>query len=234
MKHTKTISITLICIILGVAIAWQYKSIYNNNKTASVQSVTLEDLKDKLIIEKKNNDDLRGRNEELKKELNAFEAAKGDIDLYEKNLKKEVDKAEIIAGFTDVKGAGIVITVKATDFGMVQSRYILQLVNALKAIDAKVVAVNNERIISMTEISDGENAIVVNGIPMNADKPFEIKAIIETQKQDNAIKMLGNILTNLKEYYYLDLTVEKVDSITIPKIETNRSSLDHDLLTIEK
>lgn len=117
---------------------------------------------------------------------------------------------------------------------MVQSRYILQLVNALKAIDAKVVAVNNERIISMTEISDGENAIVVNGIPMNADKPFEIKAIIETQKQDNAIKMLGNILTNLKEYYYLDLTVEKVDSITIPKIETNRSSLDHDLLTIEK
>lgn len=53
MKHTKTISITLICIILGVAIAWQYKSIYNNNKTASVQSVTLEDLKDKLIIEKK-------------------------------------------------------------------------------------------------------------------------------------------------------------------------------------
>ena len=215
--------------LMGVAIAWQYKSIYNNNKTVSVQSATLEDLKDKLLIEKKNNDELRVRNDELNNELSEFEAAQGNIELYEKNLKAEIEKASIVAGLTSVKGNGIVITINNTDFGIIQSSQILRLVNALKAAEAKAISVNNERIISMTEISDAGNVIIINGMPMSVDKPFVIKAIFEPLKLDNAVKMLGYILDDLKNNY-LDLTIEKDKSIKIPIVEDTRPNLDHDLL----
>jgi uncharacterized protein YlxW (UPF0749 family) len=233
VKYKKTLSITLICVILGIAVAWQYKSVYNNKKTASVQNMTLEDLKDKLIIEKKNNEELRTRNEALNEELREYEAAKGNIDLYENNLKMEVEKASIIAGLTTVKGSGIVITIKDTEFGWLRSRHILKIVNALKATEATAVAVNGERMIAMTEISELGNYIIINGMPLSADKTFVIKAIVEAQKQDDSIKMLGSIFTKLEKDDYLDLDVEKVDSVTIPKIEKNRSTFDFDYLTKE-
>lgn len=219
--------------LLGVALAWQYKSVYNNNKTVSVQSTTLEDLKDKLLIEKKNNDELRARYDELNLELSKFESVQGNIELYEKNLKAEVEKANIVAGLTSVKGNGIVITIKNTDFGIIQSSQILKLVNALKAAEAKAISVNKERIISMTEISDAGNIILINGMPMSVDEPFVIKAIFEPLKLDNAVKMLGYIIEDFKNDY-LDLTIEKDKSIIIPKVEENRPNLANDMLKTEK
>lgn len=232
MKYKTTISITVICLIIGLAVAWQYKSVYNNKKTARVQKVTLEDLKDKLIIEKKNNEELRNRNDTLNRELREFEAAKGNIDLYEKNLRMEVEKANIIAGLTDVRGPGILISISVsdTDLGWISFRDILEVVNALRAAEANAVAVNNERVIAMTEISEIGNYVIINGLPMSSDKPFVIKAIVESQKQDDSIKMLGSVLTKLEKGGLLSVEVEKVDSVTIPKIEKNRASFNFDYI----
>lgn len=217
---------------MGIAVAWQYKSVYNNKKTATVQNMTLEDLKDKLIIEKKNNEELRNINYELNEDIKGFEAAKGNIELSEKNLRMEVEKANIIAGLTNVKGAGIVITlsIKNTDIGWIGFRDILEIVNALRAAEANAVAVNDERVIAMTEISEIGSFIIINGVSMNSDKPFVIKAIVEEQKRDDSIKMLGSILTKLEEDFYISVDVKKVDSVTIPKIEKNRSSFDFDYI----
>lgn len=218
---------------MGISVAWQYKSVYNNKKTTSIQTVTLEDLKDKLILEKKSNEDLMGRYQELEKELSGFEAAKGNIDLYKKNLNEEIEKARIIAGFTDVKGSGIVITLNDTDFGMyLQSIHLLEVVNTLKAMEARAIAVNNERVIPMTEISDVGNVIIVNGMPLSINEPIKIKAIIEEHKKDSAVKTLGHVMSKLRSKN-IEVSAEKVDNIMIPKIKDNRPSLYNDLLTTE-
>lgn len=235
MKFKITISLTLICLIMGIAVAWQYKSVYNNKKTVSAQTMTLDDLKDKLIIEKKNNDELRSRNAALSKELSQFEAAKGNIDLYKNNLKMEIEKANILAGLTDVKGSGIIITISVSDadFAWVGLRDILTTVNGLRAAEAKAVSVNEERVIAMTEISEIGNYIIINGVPMSSDKPFRIKAIFEESKIDDSIKMLGNIFAKMEEDGFVNVEVEKVDSIVIPKIGNNRPSFNFDLVKTE-
>ncbi|NLL06269.1 MAG: DUF881 domain-containing protein [Clostridiaceae bacterium] len=232
MKYRNTIAITVICLIIGLAVAWQYKSVYNNKKTANVQNVTLEDLKDKLILEKKNNEELRSRNDTLNRELKEFEDAKGNIDLYEKNLRIEVEKANIIAGLTDVQGSGIIISISVndTDFGWISSRDILEVINALRVAEANAIAVNNERIIAMTEISEVGNYLIINGVPMSSDKTFLIKAIVEPQKLDDSIKMLGSVFAKLEKDDMLSVEAEKVDSITIPKIEKNRPSFYFDYI----
>lgn len=217
---------------MGLAVSWQYKSVFNNRKTASVQNMTLEDLKDKLLIEKKNNDELRSRNAALNKELREFESAKGNIDLYQKNIRIELEKASIISGLTDVKGAGIIITisVKDTDFAWIGLKNILSILNGLRAAEANAIAINGERIIAMTEISEIGNYIIINGVPMNADKPFVIKAIFEEEKIEDSIKMLGNIFARLEKSGYIGVEVEKDDNIIIRKIEKNRPSFNFDYI----
>lgn len=226
MKYKKTFALTIICLLMGLAVAWQYKSVYNNKKTVAVQNMTLEELKDKLIIQTKNNEELRERNNYFNNEIIGFEEAKGNKDLQEKNLRKEIEKANIIAGLTDVKGAGIIITISIndTDLGWVSVNDILEVINGLRAAEANAVCVNEERVIAMTEISEIGNYIMINGLPMDADKPFVIKAIFEKQKRDDSIKMLGSILTKLEKGGFLNVKVEKDDDIIIPKIEKNRSS----------
>lgn len=218
---------------MGVSVAWQYKSVYNNRKTASIQTLTLEDLKDKLILEKKSNEELRARYDELEDEIKGFEAAKGNIELYKKNLTEEIEKARTIAGLTTVQGPGIILSITDSDFGMgIRSQDLLQLVNIIKATEARAIAVNEERIIHMTDISDVGNIIIVNGMPLNTNEPIKIKAIIEKQKQDNTIKTLGYLISKLRKQN-IEVNVEKVDSIIIPKINSNRAALDTNRLETE-
>ncbi len=72
MKIGRNIAITFICIILGIMIAWQYKSInYNQNVTIS-QNRRAEELKDEIIRLQNTNNELRARLEEIKEENMAF------------------------------------------------------------------------------------------------------------------------------------------------------------------
>lgn len=228
MNIGKNLSIVFVCIILGLLVSWQYRSIYDNNKIQSVQATRLEDLKDQLIVEKNNNDNLRKRNEELTKQISDYENAKGNIDLYEKNLKTELERARIIAGLTDVKGKGIVITLSNTDFGIVEESDLLTLINELKASDAQAISVNEERVVSSTETRVAGGTIVLNGIPMTS--PFVIKAISDPTKLENSLRMIGGVVERL-EQYKLKITIEKKDNIVIPKVRDDGSVIKTDLLT---
>jgi len=228
MKISRNIAITIICIILGIILAWQYKSIDTNKKIESTQITRLEDLKDELIMEKNNNDNLRKRNEELLKINSEFENAKGSLDMYEKNIKLELERARIIAGITDVKGKGIVVTLDNSDLGQVEERDILDIVNEMRATDTQAISINEERIVAMSEIREAGAYIVING--KRLVRPFIIKAIADPQKVDNALKMVGGVLEKLQDLYKLKISIEKKEEIIIPKVRDDGSVVKIDLL----
>ena len=228
MKISRNIAITIICIILGIILAWQYKSIDTNKKIESTQITRLEDLKDELIMEKNNNDNLRKRNEELLKINSEFENAKGSLDMYEKNIKLELERARIIAGITDVKGKGIVVTLDNSDLGQVEERDILDIVNEMRATDTQAISINEERIVAMSEIREAGAYIVING--KRLVRPFIIKAIADPQKVDNALKMVGGVLEKLQDLYKFKISIEKKEEIIIPKVRDDGSVVKIDLL----
>lgn len=53
MKFSRNISITIICIILGIMLSWQYKSIESNKRVSASQTKNLYDLQKELLEEKK-------------------------------------------------------------------------------------------------------------------------------------------------------------------------------------
>lgn len=229
-KFNRSISVTLICLLLGIVMAWQFKSINNNQKTASYNSMRLDQLRDELILEKKNSEQLMKRNEELKNENLKYESAKGNDSEKTKLLQDELNRVRTILGLNTVKGSGLIVTIGLGESNFIEDLDILRVINELKASDAQAISINDERIVAMSEVRSAGKYIMVNQKQLLP--PFKIKAIADPEKLDHALSMMDGPLDILKGYQ-LEVKVEKVDSMIIPKVRDDGSVLKSDLLISE-
>lgn len=233
-KIARNISITIVCLILGIMLSWQYKSI-SSNASNTVHSERLEDLRSELIEEKRINEGLRSRNEELQSQLSEYKDAIDDVEKLEQTIIKEKERAEIIAGLVKVKGEGVIISIDA-DISVWESRpsRLMDLINELKSAEAQAISIQDERIVAMTEIKGiniseryNDNKWMING--RNFSPPFTIKAIGDATKLDNSLHMIGGIIDLLRRNGYR-VSVEKKEEIIIPAVRDDGSVLKYDLL----
>ncbi len=228
MKYGRNIAITLVCLILGIILAWQYKSVDYSQRMESLERKSIEELKDELIREQKDNESLDKRNKELEQENKEYENAKGDINKETQILKSELERARLMAGLVDVKGKGVVITIDS-DFSDVTESNLLNVINELRASDAQAISINDERIVASSEIREaGRIYFVVNGKQVLA--PFVIKAIADPDKLEHTLKMIGGVVSTLESIYQLKVDVKKDDNIFIPKIRDDGTVIKTDLL----
>jgi uncharacterized protein YlxW (UPF0749 family) len=216
--NRKILSITVVCIILGIILAVQYRSVYNNTYLEGIEGKRLEDIKTQLLMEKQKNDDLRLRIEELETQKEELEGAYSNTTSVEKTLKKELDYSRMIAGLTDVKGAGIVVTLD-NSVGLVADSDILNIVNELRASGAQAISVNGQRIVAVSEIREAGRYIVINGNKLMP--PYYIKAIADPVSLKNALNLVGGIAENFQEMYNIKYSIEMVDEIVIPKVDSS-------------
>jgi uncharacterized protein YlxW (UPF0749 family) len=228
MKISRNIALTLVCIILGVMVAWQYKSINYNQNAASIQNRRAEELKDELIKLQKQNSDLRTRLQELIDENMAYEKARAGDDEATRLLLDALEEARVFAGLVDVKGKGLIITLDNNEFATVHEEDIFMVVNELRASGAQAIAVNDERIVAMSEIREAGKYIMINGVQMEA--PFVIKAISDPDKLERSLTIIDGVLDKLREWA-LKVNIKKSDEIVIPRVRDDGSIIKIDMLT---
>jgi len=230
MNKKENIFVAMMCMLLGLALSWQLKSTYSNSKMDKNTTTRIEFLKDELIAAKSLNDSLRSRNEQLVNQIKEYEKDQGDQTAYERNLKKELERARMLAGLVDVEGKGIIITLDNTYYNGIQQSDILKLLNELKASDVQALSVNEERIIATSEVREAGGYIIINGKQFLP--PFEIKAIAPQEKVENALSMVGGIVSQLRDLYKLSVDIQRAEKIIIPKIRDDGSAFNLDLMKV--
>jgi uncharacterized protein YlxW (UPF0749 family) len=227
MKINRNASLTLVCLILGIVIAWQFKSINNNQKTSSVENQRIDQVQKELILQKQSNEELVKRNYELKDENMKYENAKGNDSVKTQLLQDELNRVRTITGLVDVKGKGLKVTIDLGESNFIEDLDVLRVINELRASDAQAISINDERIVAMSEIRSAGRYIMVNQKQLLP--PFEIKAIADPEKLEHALTMMDGVIDILKGYQ-LDVKVEKSDNITILKVNDDGSVIKTDLL----
>lgn len=228
MKLTRNIALTLVCIILGVMLAWQYKSINYNQSVASLQNKRVDELKDDLIKIQKQKNDLQDKLKTLEKENQTYEKVKaGDSDAA-RQIQDNLAKARTFAGLTDVKGKGIIVTIENNGYLYVEDADIMNVINELRASGAQAISVNDERIVAMTEIREAGQYIMINGKQMVS--PFVIKAISDPDKLERSLRLIGGVLEGLEEVQ-LKVDVKQSDNVTISRFVDDGTTIKTDLLT---
>lgn len=229
MKLNRDIAMTLVCFILGLILAAQYKSVYSNNKLAEEEMKTRNELYKELAEEREINKNLMTRNQELNKEVEAFKNDSSNLEKIRETLNADILRMKILAGLVDVKGKGVIITIDNNGPSLVEDENILDVINDLRASDAQAISVNDERIVAMSEVREAGAYIMVNGKRMTP--PYVIKAIGDPDKKlEPALKMIGGVLERLEHSYSLKVDLKKSDEIIIPKVADDGSVLKYDKL----
>jgi len=215
VKTFKVVSLTLVCLLLGITIAWQFNSVKTNQILAQYEEEDINELIEQLLQEKNNNENLKARLQELQREVDAFQNDENTDKQYIQELKQSVLNARIMAGLETVKGEGLVITVKSGGLIEVEDRHIEELVNELKASDVQAISVNDERIVAMSEIRNAGGYIMINARQLVP--PYTIKAIGDAEKMKNSLNLLAGVLDKF-EYYEFEVDIREEKNVIIPAV----------------
>lgn len=228
MKITRNIALMVVCIILGVMLSLQYKSVNYNQSLASFENMRLDELKNELITMQNQKNSLQERLKELEEENQTYAKVKAGDSEAAQQIQNSLKKARIFAGLESVKGAGIIVTLDNYASIMVMDYDILNIVNELRASGAQAISVNDERIVAMTEIREAGQYVMINGRQCKA--PFTIKAIADPDDLVHSLTLIGGVVEILEEDL-LSVTIKKADEIVISKFVDDGTTIKTDLLT---
>ena len=217
----KKILLFLACIIIGLSITMQLKTV---KKTIGnpLNMKRAEELAQRIKSLEAERDGLLQRLDETEEKLRECENPGASNNEIAKKLYEETEKYKMIAGYTDLKGKGIILTIdepKLVDgelsFGIQNDiDLILSTISVLNSAGAEAISINDERYTSFTEIVSAGNHIEVGGVSTSA--PIVIKAIGDSDTLQSAIEFKGGIKDELQNYnYQVILTVR--DDIVIPR-----------------
>ena len=189
MKNWKSsLTLGIVCCILTIAICIQLKTVDDTNSTVS-QTLTSNNLRDQVLKWKEKYDkavtDLEASEIEL--ENIRLQSTQNDESAVKK--EEEIKLDNILLGLTDVKGDGVILTIKDNnsvslsnigpldniEYYLVHAGDLVELVNDLRNAGAEAISINGQRIINSTAIYCAGNVIKVNGEKISS--PIEIKAI---------------------------------------------------------
>lgn len=197
-KIIRTISITILCVLLGLVVALEYKAVVKNAETEKKNE---QDLQLQITELTKNVKALETEKEELQEKITEYEKKNLDAEL--KSVLEENEKLLTLAGMTEKSGEGVKIILdydEKTDISNTQS-LILQLINELRAAEATAISINGERLVATSEVKALDKYLVINGSVFYG--PFEIIALGDSNKLDGSLRMSG-IITQFENFFIVN------------------------------
>lgn len=214
-KITMTITIGIACFALVTVMMMQFK-IVNETDITSIENMQEAELKTELANWKSKYDDINAKYEDTKSKIEEYKNDEQSSNESSKLLDDELNQNNKILGLTDVQGEGIVLTLQSgKDLTPINADDLLTIVNSLKFAGAEAISINDQRIVSSTDITYINNQFVkVNG--QRILEPYVIKAIGNQSYLESALKGNGGWAEELQAIGHT-VTIEKDDKLTINK-----------------
>ena len=217
-KKTMIVTIGLICFVLSYVMFMQFKTVEETNIT-EIENMSAAELREKSVAWRERYEETNLKLEETNAKLEEYKQKKESNQEASELLEQELLQARILAGETDVKGDGVIVTITdRDDTEKIVANALIGLVNELKLAGAEAISINDQRIVNMSDIvdiyiSDGSQFIFVNK-EERLVSPYVIKAIGDQKYLESALttKTVGFI-----DQYSENATLEVQDNITIPK-----------------
>ena len=222
-KHIGKVSISVVCVILGILLALQFKSVRENNQVDGLNTTRVQTMQNLLDEAREQNDRLLEQVKEMRKEVQSFrEAAAGSGEQSDQALLDEIAYLQLAAGMTDVVGPGIEVVLEdstaANTSGdeadyLIHDSDILSVVNELRDAGAEALSLNGNRILATSEIRCSGSVVTINGRRTSA--PFVIDAIGDTDTMFNALMMRNGVVDVLKQWS-IQVSATEVDELLVP------------------
>lgn len=215
-KFTMTICVACTALILTMIMFTQFKTVDETDITA-IETMRETELRTELASWKEKYEEIEVKIQEVESKITEYRQELDNNANTSTVLQEEVKESEIYLGYTSLQGQGVIVTLKDKDNVMVTYSHILQLVNELNAAGAEAVSVNDERIISMSEIAKVKDKLIsINERKITA--PFTVKAIGDKKYFESALSIKGGYI-DLMGAEGIDVTYTVEDNVIVPAYE---------------
>lgn len=215
MKKSTYISITLVALVLGLMMAFQFRT------TSSIDKGVPLDRAQELTIEKKQLDSDLTHLQEEAADLNAKleEAGKGHTEATGA-LESELSKIRLYAGLTPVSGPGVEVSLDSSTeparpdgASTIRDEDLLKVINDLRGAGAEAISINGQRILATTEIRLAGNNINVNLTRLSP--PYKVEAIGNPGNLKSSLEIKGGVVEYLSDMG-IKVKVGAKDSVVVP------------------
>lgn len=205
-KVTLIIMMALSCFVLSLVMSMQFKIVKQTDITL-IEAMREEELKSELANFKQLYKEAEEQYQEKLLKLNEYREKQESEEESEKLIANELIQSTMYLGKTDVKGEGIIITIKDIDEQTIEGENVypisaedlLIIVDYLRLAGAEAISINEERIIHMSEIVDVTNYVIfVNQQRILA--PYVIKAIGNSASLESTLLGNGGYIEELRKY----------------------------------
>lgn len=215
--------ILIISLVLGLVLAFQYQ-VVKETAGGIVISQKVTELTNEIKNAKLEKAQLISDLSELENKVKEYENNAAEESIYVKTLSQELDKYKTMAGYTNIKGPGVIITLdnpatenQYSEYStnlIYNYEYILLIISNLNAAGAEAISINGQRHTNYTEIVPVGTHININGISILP--PLEIKAIGNKQTLESVLNFKGGVIWEMKNLNY-QVNIQVLDSIEIQR-----------------
>lgn len=202
-------AIALVCVVLGIMLAVQFRTTQDIRSTVPFQRI--EDLSQRLSQTEKERDALLN-------EVHTLRQASSVI-----GGSKESELIKIGAGVVALQGPGVIVTIDDSkrpskpgenpNLYLIHDDDILKVINELWAAGAEAISINDQRLIASSEIRCAGPTLSVNNTRYSP--PYDIRAIGEPQTLENALKMRGGVVETL-QFWGIQVNIKSFDEVLVP------------------
>lgn len=213
------ISMAIVCLILGVMLAVQFRT--NERNPANISSQRWSELTLQLDNLRQERDALAEEVVSLREKLKS--TANRQTNETIKAMNEELVKANMAAGLVPVKGPGVVVVLNDSqrtlqpgddpNLYLIHDDDLLKVVNELRAAGAEAISINGQRLVASSEIRCAGTTILVNSTKIAP--PFEIRAIGDPEVLESSLRIRGGWLETM-ELWGIKAQVQKTKMVEVP------------------
>lgn len=212
-KYVMIVSIGIAALILTAVMFAQFKTVDQTDITA-IETMRETELRAELADWKNKYEEIEQKLTETENRINEYQSQISNTQESSNILKAELAETENYLGYTKLRGEGIVIELKDNSLKSIERWDLLDLVNELKNAGAEAISINDERVVSTTDIATvNTEFICIN--TRRIPSPFIVRAIGNKKYLESAITIKGGYIDEMNSHdKTVSYTVE--DNIEVP------------------
>lgn len=218
-KWSLTIIIGIVAALLVTSILLQFKTV-DETTNADVEGLRDTELKSQISSYKSKYNEVASQYQNNIAKIEEYTKSATTSTESTNLIKSEYQKSNELLGLTDVKGEGIIITLKDVGENKYSSEDLRSLVNELKYAGAEAISINGNRIINLTDIVTlNEKFIIMDASRARLSSPYVIKAICDRKYLSSTLNTKTTGFVDLMKSNGLEVTIEESNKIEIDKYQ---------------
>ena len=162
------------CIILVAIMFAQFKVVEQTDVTG-IERARETELQTMLASWKTKYEEVAEKLTETQEKIREYQEKMNSNEQASELLDKELEQTNLLVGRTDVVGQGIIVTLQDNEEKSIEASDLRFLINELKLAGAEAIAINDKRIVNMSDMVDVNEYILIN--EDRVVSPYVIKAI---------------------------------------------------------